>query len=266
MKIISFDVGGSKISRAIVDENGKLLSDIGITPTPSSVEEIIRIFKKSAEVGGFDGFALATAGVVSNNRICGKPNNLPDGYQNINFADMFNVPVVIENDANAAAWAEFKIGALKNVQHGVMLTLGTDIGCGIICNSEILHGKCGGAGEVRFDCSGRSLQRLAAETGCNESDCFRLHNLALQQDGREREIYKIWQENLIECIRSINHILDTEVFALSGSLAAIVDYAAVNTMLKLIEPYNAPVVKAASCGTNAGLIGAALLCVEKLKG
>lgn len=266
MRILSFDVGGSKIAWGIVDENGKIISEVKIMKTPKMAEEIADVFKKVVQENKFNGFAVATAGVVSNNKLAGKPNNLPNGYENIDFAELSGTPYVIENDANSAMWAEHKTGALKGVQHGVMLTLGTDVGCGIICNGQILRGKCGAAGEVMFDCSGRSLQRLAAEAGSELTDCFAIYDLALRQNGAEREAYKIWQENLLDCLRRINQILDTEIFVLSGSLAKIVDYAAVNTSIKLLQPHNAPLIKPAVCGTNAGLIGAALLCVQKMKG
>ena len=266
MRILSFDVGGSKIAWGIVDESGKIISEVKIMPTPKTAEKIADVFKTAVQENKFDGFAVATAGVVLNNKLAGKPNNLPKGYENIDFEELSGTPYVIENDANSAMWAEHKIGALKGVQHGVMLTLGTDVGCGIICNGQILHGKCGAAGEVVFDCSGRSLQRLAADAGSELTDCFAIYDFALRQNGAERGAYKIWQENLLYCVRKINQILDTEIFVLSGSLAKIVDYAVINTSIKLLQPHNAPLIKPAACGTNAGLIGAALLCVQKMKG
>lgn len=265
MRILSFDVGGSKISYGLVEENGNIVGEIKVLPTPKTATEILDIFKTAANENKFDGFAVATAGVVLNNKLAGKPNNLPKGYENIDFAELSGTTYVVENDANSAMWAEHKVGSLKGVQHGVMLTLGTDVGCGIICNGQILRGKCGAAGEVVFDCSGRSLQRLAAEAGSELTDCFAIYDLAVQQNGAERRAYKVWQENLLDCLQRINQILDTEAFVLSGSLAKIVDYTMINTSIKLIQPHNAPLVKSAVCGTNAGLIGAALLCTEKRK-
>lgn len=266
MKILSFDVGGSKIAWALVNEKGHLISDVTMLKTPTTASEIESVFRTVIQQNTFDGFALATAGVVYNNKLVGKPNNLPEAYENIDFTDVIKVPLVIENDANSAMWAEYEIGNLKGVKHGIMLTLGTDVGCGIICNGQILHGKGGAAGEVRFDCSGRSLQRIAAENSSKERDCFTIYDLALKQNGAERIAYKIWQDELLKSISELNSILDTEIVVLSGSMAKIVDYAAVNTFIKLLQPYNAPLIKPAHCGVNAGLIGAALLCMKKMKG
>lgn len=266
MKILSFDVGGSKIAWASVDENGNLLTEVKTLPTPKTATEIENVFRKVTAENRFDGLALATAGVVFANKLTGKPNNLPSGYENIDFTKMINVPFVIENDANSAMWAEYKIGGLRGTEQGVMLTLGTDVGCGIICNGQILRGKCGAAGEVNFDCSGRSLQRIAAEAGSKESDCYAIYDLALKKNEAERKAYKIWQEKFLESVLALNRILDTEIVVLSGSMAKIIDYATVNTAIKLLAPHNAPQIKPAVCGTNAGIIGAALLCGQKLKG
>lgn len=264
MKILSFDIGGSKIAYAQVDENGTILSKTKIISTPKTAAEITNFLQAAVWQNKSDAFAVATAGVVFNNRLKEKPNNLPEGYENISWQQIFPAPYVVENDANSAAWAEYKIGCLRNTRNALMLTLGTDVGCGIICNSQILHGKCGAAGEVEFDCSGSSLRRIAEKLGLKENDCFILYEKAKQKNGPEREAYKIWQNNLLESIMLLNRVLDTEVVAVSGSLAKIVDYAVINTSLKIIQPHNAPLVKPAACGTNAGLIGAALLCAQKL--
>lgn len=265
MKILSFDVGGSKIAWALVDENGAVLNKVETIPTPKDATEIADFFQTVVNDNVYDGFALATAGVVFNNKLVGKPNNLPSGYENISFDKISKTPYIVENDANSAMWAEYKIGNLQGAQNGIMLTLGTDVGCGIICNGQILHGKCGAAGEVCFDCSGHSLQRIASELGAKESDCFVIYENAKKQNGVERQAYKIWQEKFLESVVVLNRILDTEMIALSGSLAKIVDYAAVNASVKILQPHNAPLIKSAVCGANAGIIGAALLCAQKLK-
>jgi glucokinase len=56
----------------------------------------------------------------------------------------------LENDANAAAWAEYKLGASKGSNISIMLTLGTGVGGGIIINNKLFKGKSGAAGEMLF--------------------------------------------------------------------------------------------------------------------
>ena len=263
MKILAFDVGGTKIAQAIVDENGKISGNVEIYPTPKTATEIENLFRKIIAENKFDGFALATAGVVFQNKLLGKPNNLPNGYQNIDFAKLLKVPFVIENDANAALWAEFKIGSLKGVQHGIMLTLGTDVGCGIVADGKILRGKTGATGEVSFPFSGRDLQRICAKHQVSETDCFKIFEAVLKGQQNARTAYYEWEENLISGLQLLNGLLDTEIFVLSGSLSKIVDYAKVSTSLSLLQPQNPAIVKPAVCGTDAGLIGAALMLKDK---
>lgn len=263
MKILAFDVGGTKIAQAIIDENGKISGDVHTYPTPKTAAEIEDLFRKIIAENEFDGFALATAGVVFENKLMGKPNNLPAGYQDIDFGQLSKVPYIIENDANAALWAEFEIGNLKGVKNGIMLTLGTDVGCGIIADGKILRGKTGATGEVSFPFSGRSLQELCTEFKVAETDCFKIYEQVIRGVPKARAAYYKWEENLLSGLKLLNGLLDTEAFVLSGSLSKIVDYAKVSTALTLLQPHNPAVVKPAVCGTNAGLIGAALMFKEK---
>ena len=262
MSVLSFDVGGSKIAYALVDGKGALQSEVVTQPTPQTAAEIEALFRQAVKQYDIEGFALATAGVVFQNKLQGKPNNLPAGYENINFAELCDVPYTVENDANAALYAEYKIGNLRGMQNGIMLTLGTDTGCALICDGRILHGKCGATGEFSFPFSGRALKRLAEARGMSESDCFAIYEAARKGEANARAAYYEWEENLISGLKLLNALLDTERFVLSGSLSKIVDYAKVATTLALLQPHNPADVKPAACGTNAGIIGAALLWAD----
>lgn len=264
MRILSFDVGGSKIAYAVVDENGKISVPAVKVKTPETAEEIENFFERTMREIDSDGVAVATAGIVLNGKLGGKPNNLPAGYENIDFVRLAHRPFLMENDANAAMWAEFQIGAMKNVKHGVMLTIGTDVGCGLICNGSMVRGKSGAAGEVSLHFSGRDMQRVATENGLLENDCFKIHQLAMQNVKPAQKVYQVWENNLISGIKMLNRLLDTEIFALSGSLAQIVNYEAVNAALADLPIENRPLVKPAECGNDAGIIGAALLLRDKL--
>lgn len=263
MQILSFDIGGSKIAWALINELGQLQTSVETVPTPQNAAAISELLQEVIAAHSFSGFAIATAGVVYDNHLQGKPNNLPVGYEKIDFAALAKMPVTIVNDANAALWAEYKIGALRGVQHGILLTLGTDVGCGIICNGQMLQGKCGAAGEVNFTFSGRGLQKTAAEHELQETDCFVIHKMARHGHPTARAAYLKWEESLITGLAELNRLLDTEIIALSGSVAKIVDYAKINTSLKLLQPHNSPKIVSAVCANNAGIIGAALLCANK---
>lgn len=262
MRILTFDIGGSKIAYATVDENGKMLSDITTITTPKTTVDIVQIFRTAADKCRYDRFALATAGVVFQNALQGKPNNLPEGYDKIDFDAIFRVPYIIENDANAALWAEYKTGNLRGVKNGIMLTLGTDTGCGIIADGHVLRGKCGATGEVSFPFSGHDLKRLGAKYNVDESDCFKIYESAQKGNENARKAYYEWEENLICGLKLLNGLLDTEIFVLSGSLSKIVDYAKVAATLTLLQPHNPAQIKPAFYSVNAGIIGAALLCAQ----
>lgn len=265
MKILAFDIGGSKIAYALTDEQGNILNEVCKISTPATDAEIAAIIQMAARQNNADKLAIATAGIVFNNRLSGKPNNLPAGYEHIDFYEQTGLPYLLVNDANAAAWAEYKRGILKGYHHCALLTLGTDVGCGLILNDALYVGQSGAAGEVTFATSGTVLAKFAKQNGLNEADCFVIHNLAQQGNLAAKKAYDTWKENLVAAIIQLNQILDLEAIALSGSLAKIVDYAQLNINVRQICSANSIRIAAATAENNAGLIGAALLCAEKLK-
>lgn len=266
MEILAFDIGGSKISSAIISEQGKLLSSVSSILTPKNAEEIKSFLEKKIKLTECQGVAVATAGVVNQEKLIAKPHNLPQGYENINFHKLTDKPVLVENDANSALWAEYQIGVLKGTKYAVMLTLGTGVGCGILCNGEILRGKVGAAGEVPFLVSGRDLADIAQKNGLNEKDCFKLCKLKEMHNIPAEKTFAEWQSRLVKCVALLNSILDTEIVALSGSLSKIIDYSEVESLINKQGYHNPLMLKKAETGTNAGLIGAALLLEKKIYG
>lgn len=263
MKILAFDIGGTKIAYALTDEKGNLLSEVEKTLTPKTAIEIENLIQIASRQNKADGLAVATAGVVFNNHLNGKPNNLPVGYENIDFTGLTGLPYIMINDANAAAWAEYKRGALQGYHHSALLTLGTDVGCGLILNGALYLGQGGAAGEVSFAASGTTLARLAEQNGLAERDCFVIYHLVEKGDIAAKRAYDMWEENLVNALVQLNQILDLEAVALSGSLAKIVDYAKINAKIQQICRFNPIRVVAATAENNAGLIGAALLFAAK---
>lgn len=264
MKILSFDIGGTKISSAIVLADGQLAENVLTIKTPSTAQEIEEFLQKRISQTEFDGLAVATAGVVWDEKLVAKPHNLPEGYENIKFHNLCRKPVLVENDANSALWAEYKTGVLKGASQAVMLTLGTGVGCGIICNGQMLRGKIGAAGELPFLISGKDFAALAKQNGLAESDCFSLYKMKKEHNKAAEEVYREWQNRLVDGISLLNDILDTEIVALSGSLAKIVDYSAVEKEVNARGYHNPLQLKMARTEADAGLIGAALLLKDKI--
>ena len=120
-KALAFDIGGTKIYSSIIDETGKILSEIDKFHTPKSIDGILDILK--GQIAKFenevDFIAIATAGAVNNEntKLIGATINLPSGYKDIDFQKLSSKKVFLENDANCAAIAEYKLGAAKDTKY-----------------------------------------------------------------------------------------------------------------------------------------------------
>ena len=150
---IGVDIGGTKIAAGLVDDEGRILEQLRV-PTPREPDVIdaaiaVAVKQLVAQAGSHaDGLpvGVAAAGFVDERR------------QNLRFApniawreypladklrSLLGHPVVVENDANAAAWAEFRFGAGQDVSDMVLITVGTGIGGGIVLDGQLLRGAFG---------------------------------------------------------------------------------------------------------------------------
>jgi glucokinase len=152
---IGIDVGGTKIAAGVVDESGTIVARAHRdTPATSADEIATAICDAAAELIGshdVDAVGIGAAGYVSADRgtVLFAPNlawrDEPLGKR---VAGGLGLPVVVENDANAAAWAEFAHGAAKHVDDMVCVTVGTGIGGGIVIGGALLRGAHGVAAEI----------------------------------------------------------------------------------------------------------------------
>ena len=162
-KYIIYDIGGTFIKWAIATKDfeiinkGKFPFDCSnrncnpelVIAIGSQITEFQRTYENIIGVG------ISTAGDVDINtgKIIGSvPNH--KNYIGTNFKDELkrftNLPIVIDNDANCAVLGELIMGELKNCESGILITLGTDIGGGIVINKEVFRGHNGSAGEVGY--------------------------------------------------------------------------------------------------------------------
>ena len=173
---IGIDVGGTKVLGGVVDENGKILATARKeTPRQGGVEltrTIAETAKELMEKFDVTSVGVSAAGFVSSDRktMLAAPNiadwNGVDLDKELN--ELIGLPVVIENDANAAAWGEAKFGAGKNQDHVMLLTIGTGIGGGLVINGNLHRGAFGVAaefGHVRVVPEGHLC-------GCGARGCF----------------------------------------------------------------------------------------------
>lgn len=173
---IGIDVGGTKVLGGVVDEAGKVLTtarkDTPRQGGSALTQTIADVAKELLEQHSVTSVGVSAAGFVSSDRktMLATPNIADwNGVDLDNqLTTLIGLPVVIENDANAAAWGEAKFGAGKNQDHMMMLTVGTGIGGGIVVNGALYRGAFGIAAEFGH-------MRVVPEghiCGCGARGCF----------------------------------------------------------------------------------------------
>ena len=287
-KALAFDIGGTKIYSTVIDENGEILKEIDKFSTPKTLDEIKTVLSKQIKKyeEDVDIIAIATAGAVnnSNSAVLGSTGNLVEGYSTIDFQSLSSKKVFLENDANAAAWAEYKIGSSQGTSVSVMLTLGTGVGGGIIINDKLLKGKSGAAGEMHF----KMYPDKRRKCTCGSWDCFEIYasGTALKLDAEEMlndknvttydiidgvkqgnkimtDILNKWQDDIIIGIKGLANIFDPDCVVLSGSMAQFVDISKIEKEVNSDIVTTPTSIRLASAGNYSGMIGISLLALSQ---
>jgi glucokinase len=304
-------VGGTKIAAGVVTPEGTIVEETRY-PTPASpkrlVESIARAVlevKEGVEVGGA---CLAVAGLIlsQENRVVFSPNL--HAVEGIPLKDelepRIGVPLTVENDANAAAWGEFRFGAGSEVDHLVFVTLGTGVGGGVISHGVLLRGAQGSGGELghvtiqatgpRCACGNRGcLEALASGTAisrCARELASEKPNSALGRLASERKILgedvtRLAREGdelalsvLEEAGRWLGiglagfvNIFNPEVVAVGGGVVAagelILKAAREEVYLRARPPSrDLAEIKEATLGPESGVLGAAALARDPSSG
>lgn len=186
---VGVDVGGTKIAAGVVGEDGAILEKTRV-PTPATdpaglrdaIVAIVADLRSRHEVSGI---GLGAAGFVSADR-----RSIPFSphlqWSDAPVADLLQeatgIPVVVENDANAAAWAEYVFGAGQGVPDQLMVAIGTGVGGGLILDGELYRGGHGAAAEIGH----LGLVRNGRRCKCGRNGCFEEYasGSALQREAR----------------------------------------------------------------------------------
>jgi glucokinase len=152
-----FDLGGTQLKYGLLDERLSIAFK-DKAPTPANMPGLLGLFReiyeklKRKERRKIKAVGFGVPGIFSlkEQRILQSPNysaldNFPLRPALARFLD---VPFWIDNDANIAAYGEYRCGAGRGVRNMILLTLGTGVGSGIIIDGSILHGTCGFAAEM----------------------------------------------------------------------------------------------------------------------
>ena len=188
---VGVDIGGTKIAAGLVTADGTIVAR-RTAPTPagdgiaSTVAELVTHLREGTE-GVVTGVGVGAAGFVGADRstILFAPNidwrDVPLGED---IARLVELPVVIENDANAAAWGEFRFGAGADAGDLLLVTIGTGVGGGVIHQGDLVRGGFGIAAEVGH----LRLVRDGRLCGCGQHGCLEQYasGSALVADARAR--------------------------------------------------------------------------------
>lgn len=175
MHAIGIDIGGTKIAGALVSADGVIVRESRV-PTPATdpdaiADAVVGLIRELSEGVEVSAAGVAAAGYVDAARanIVYAPNL---SWRNEPFKAkleaQLDIPVFIDNDANAAGWAEYRFGAGRGYRHMVMLTIGTGVGGAIIADGRLLRGGFGVAaelGHIRHIPNGRLC-------GCGRHGCI----------------------------------------------------------------------------------------------
>ena len=156
MTVLGIDFGGTKVALATADGGPPLRGTLRLpTLAPAGAAQVVErslaaartLTRRPAAVG------VSTFGVVSQDRIRLAPN-VP-GWDGLELPRLLReefdtTPVVVHNDVNAAATAELRWGALRGVDLGIYLNLGTGLGGALIAGGRVLTGAHGAAGEIGY--------------------------------------------------------------------------------------------------------------------
>lgn len=172
---IGVDIGGTKVAAGVVDEKGTILEQIR-RDTPSSnadqiedtIADVVTALVNNHEVSavgiGAAGFVDAEgAHVLFAPNLAWRNEPLRDEV-----AKRVGLPVIVENDANAAAWAEVRFGAARGERDVVLVTIGTGIGGGIILDGQLFRGEFGVAAEMGH----MQVVPDGRDCGCGQRGCW----------------------------------------------------------------------------------------------
>ena len=187
---IGVDIGGTKVAAGVVDDQGRILARVrALTPgaSPRQVEDTVAdVVAQLRQQHDVAAVGIGAAGFIDDarSRVMFAPNLAwRDEPLRDEVAARVGLPVVVENDANAAAWGEFRFGAGRGERHLVAVTVGTGIGGGVVLGGALYRGRFGmGAefGHLHLVPDGRRC-------GCGQRGCWEQYcsGRALRHEARE---------------------------------------------------------------------------------
>ncbi|WP_244927537.1 ROK family glucokinase [Nocardioides sp. W7] len=169
------DVGGTKIAGGVIDEDGSIVEELRVVSPATSADAIedaiAGLVTELSSRHEISAVGVGAAGYIDKARaiVMFAPNI---AWRNVDLKTELekrvDLPVVIENDANAAAWGEFRYGAGHDVDDLLLVTVGTGVGGGVVLDGELYRGAFGVGAEIGH----MRVVPGGALCGCGNHGCF----------------------------------------------------------------------------------------------
>jgi glucokinase len=255
-KVLSYDLGGTKLAAGVVNRHGRILDAIEVPALMEKgktavIDQIVTLGRELiAKHPEIKRAGMASAGPLDPIKgVLLDPTNFvgPKGtWGTVPISKVLQkrlkIPVLLENDAAAAILAEHWIGSAKKINNAMILTLGTGLGTGILCNGHLVRaGKyrhteaghiiihindksapcgCGNLGCAEAYLSGRNFGRRAQQRfGRSDLDAKDIANLAKQHDSRAIAAFEEYSEIMAIALYSYMKLYCPDIFIFSGNFA-----------------------------------------------
>ena len=294
--VLAVDLGGTNMRMAAINRDGKILhhtksgtpkqvSPVQLTALIGAMADECRdAIPESGRLVGISFAAPAPAAKNTNGVLTRLPNIPTLNGMDLKAAlsGLFDLPITIENDATAAGIGEDWLGASKDVDNSICVTLGTGIGGGIILDGEPLRGLDGTGGEIGHICvepegvpcgcgsrgcveryaSATAIVRMAKEAGMEISTAFEVYEAAKRGDGRAQAVFQKMGRYLGIMLAGLINTLNPEMIVIAGGVAAgwdaFIDYVKNEVTARAFpEPALRVKIVRSTLGDDAGILGAA---------
>ena len=286
---IGFDVGGTHIKHGVIDENGNELT-AGEFDTPDDKQSfkeqwkaVVDACRKEHEIVAI---GVSFPGHINTHTGQAAKAGALDYLDDVNlcelFAELTDLPVTAENDANCAALGERWRGAGRDYESFVCITIGTGIGGGIVMDGELYRGshyRAGEFGVIPVGNNGEYMHEVASASGLMKA-CRRALALPenempggeelfarMESDVHLREAIEEWAHFLARGVYSVISMFDPQAVLIGGGISEQKKiYALMDKYLQRFEEWEALKVPILPCelGNQAGRLGAVWLAKQKL--
>jgi glucokinase len=305
---IGIDIGGTKVGALLISEDGEVLAEERADTPRDDVDATLEVVYRLADLLGERdqpaAIGVGAAGMVDAE--AGMLRFAPNlDWTEVPVRDLVakrtELPCVLDNDANAAAWGEYRFGAGRGHRDLLVVTVGTGIGGGIVSGGRLLRGAhgfaaeighiivepggpwcgCGNRGCWEQVASGQALDRAAREAAQSRPDSLiadlagthapvgrHVWEAARQRDRMATSILEEVGRRLGEGIAGLVNVLDPEAVVIGGGVVDIGDLLLAPARKAFVAAVEAPdhrpevPLVPARLGNRAGAIGAAALALE----